>query len=227
MRWRMLRFAATLAVLAGAGCAATGKVDESQQSYQFAGPIAALKVDAHAASVTIVAADGPAKVTETLRFTGDKPATSHGLDGSTVLLTESGCSGANLRCDVEYQISVPAQTSAQVTTQAGQVTVDGLAGALNVTSDAGSVTGKGLSSARTTVTTKAGFVKLVYQSAPDDVTVSTDAGAIELKVPGDVSYAVEIAKGLGVDNVTVPRDPNSLRKISTRTNLGAVTVTPN
>ena len=73
---------------------------------------------------------------------------------------------------------------------------------------------------------KAGFVKLTYQNAPGESTVSTDAGAIELKVPGGPSYAVKITKRLGVDNVTVPQDANSPRKINIHTNVGAVTVSP-
>jgi hypothetical protein len=227
MRWRALPTVVGLAaVLALAGCSATEKVNEAKQSYQFSEPIVALKVDARAAQVSIATADGPTTVTETVRFTGDKPATTHELAGQTLRLSQSGCTGANLTCNVDYQIRVPRQAAAQVTTQSGSVAVHSLAGPLDVTSDAASVTGDGLSSSRTTVATKAGFVKLTYQNAPGESTVSTDAGAIELKVPGGPSYAVKITKRLGVDNVTVPQDANSPRKINIHTNVGAVTVSP-
>jgi hypothetical protein len=228
MSWRALPTVAALATaLALAGCNAARKVNEAKQSYQFSEPIVTLKVDARAAQVSITTGDGPTTVTETVRFTGDKPATAHELAGQTLRLTQSGCPAANLTCNVDYQIRVPRLAAAQVTTQSGSVAVHGLAGALDVTSDAASVTGDGLSSSRTTVATKAGFVKLTYQSAPAESTVSTDAGAVELKVPGGPSYAVKITKRLGVDNVTVPQNANSPRKINIRTNVGAVTVSPN
>jgi hypothetical protein len=226
MRWRALGLVSALALVTVAGCSDQGTVDQSQSSYQFSEPIGALTVNARAGKVTIGTADGPTTVTETLQFSGSKPSTSHRLDGQTLQLTDSGCPGINLRCDVAYQISVPRQAAAQVTTRAGLVTVQGLAGALNVTSDAASVSGADLASDQTTVTTKAGFVKLTYQSPPGLVNVQTDAGAIELKVPGATSYAVEVTKKVGVDNITVVRDANSTHKISIRSNVGAVSVSP-
>jgi hypothetical protein len=226
MRWRAFGLFAALVVLVLSGCTAATKVNQSQQSYQV-GSITNLKINARSASVTIATtAAGPTTVSETLRFTGDKPATTHQLVGQTFQLTETGCPGVNLRCDVEYKISVPKQTAVQISTQAGQVTVHGLAGALDVTSDAASVTGDGLSSATAKVTTKAGFVKLAYQGAPTDLSVSTDAGGIQLKLPPNASYAVQITKTVGVANVKVPKDATSPHKITAHTAVGAVTINP-
>lgn len=88
------------------------------------------------------------------------------------------------------------------------------------------MSGVDLASDQTTVITKAGFVKLTYQSPPGLVNVQTDAGAIEPKVPGAMSYAVEVTKKVGVDNITVVRYANSTHKISIRTNVRAVSVSP-
>ena len=215
-----------IGILAVAGCSDPVS-DSSEQSYEISQPVGTLAVDARAAKVTLETGDGPVTVTEILRYSNDKPATSHTVDGDTLKLSETGCgSGVNVRCDVEYQIRVPRQTAASITTQAGPVTVRGLDGRLTVATDAGTVNGDGLTSASTVVTTKAGLVKLVYAAAPDQVTAETDVGGVEVRVPGGQSYAVDISTTVGASDVSVDRDAGSAHRISVRSKVGAVRIAP-
>ena len=84
-----------------------GPTTTEELSYQIDQPVAALVVDARAASVAIVVGDGPVTVTEEHRYSKTKPVTAHHVEGQTLRLTESGCGNDNLRCDVGYRSRCP------------------------------------------------------------------------------------------------------------------------
>jgi hypothetical protein len=201
--------------------------DSTEESYEVAVPISTVVVDARTAKVTITAGDGPIAVTETRRFSGPEPQTDRIVDGQTLRLTETGCGeGVQVRCDVEYQIRLPGQTGTQVLTRAGDVSVSGVGGPLTVTTDAGLVRADGLTSDTVDVATKAGLVSLTFAEAPALVQTQTDVGAIEVRVPGDQRYAVDVSADLGASSVTVERDAGAAHRISARTRAGAVKVAP-
>src|SRR3954451_5645323 len=131
---------ATLAISVGAltACGTTGAATTTdEQSYQISQSIQALVVEARAAGGIIETGDGPVTVKETYRDGDDKPAPPHGVDGSTLRLTDTGCRTDEVRCDVEFRVHLPAKASARVTTEAGAVRMTGLAGNVTVTTQAG------------------------------------------------------------------------------------------
>ena len=222
-----VRMAATVAgmglVLAAvSGCGGSTTTDE--QSYQIAERIDALVVDARAAAVTIESGDGPVAVTETYRYADDKPATTHRVDGSTLRLTDTGCRNDDVRCSVEFRVHLPAAARAEITAQAGAVKVTGLTGNVSVSTQAGAVEGRALGGDEVIISTRAGAADLEFAQVPSTVRAATEVGAIEVRVPGGASYAVDVQTTVGSSDVSVQRDPASPHKIEVRTNVGAVKV---
>lgn len=218
----------TAAILAAVALPLAACVDVStttaELNYRIDEPVSALVVDARAAGVAIETGDGPVTVTEEHRYSRSKPTTTHAVDGRTLRLTESGCGDDELRCDVYYRIRMPMATSAEITAQAGAVTVDGLGGNLRVTTQAGAVEGRALTSAEVTIETKAGAASLEFAEAPTSVRARTSAGAVELRVPGTTAYAVDVRTSVGATVVDVEEDPASKHRIEVSTEVGAVKI---
>lgn len=192
--------------------------------YQIDQAVTALVIDARAASVAIVAGDGPVTVTEEHRYSRNKPTTAHAVDGQTLRLTESGCGDDELRCDVDYQIRMPKAMSVEITAQAGRVTVDGLGGNLRVATQAAAVEGRALRSANTTIETEAGAASLEFAVAPTLVRARSSAGGVEVRVPGTTAYAVDVRTSVGPTVVNVDKNPASKHRIDVQTDVGAVKI---
>lgn len=226
MRRGALGLTATAVVLIASGVtvAACSVTSDTRSSYEIGGTISKLDVRDPAGKVEVTAGGGPVRVTETVRYSGREPRTSHTTDSGTLRLTNGGCGGHVHVCAVDYQIRVPAATSVEITNAAGVIRLTDLAGDLNITSNAGAVEGTGLSSAHATVHDNAGHVSLRYSAAPTRVTVTDDAGAIEVRVPKDGAYAVDASTDAGQTSISVPRDPGAVRTISAHTHAGKVTI---
>jgi hypothetical protein len=221
MRSRTVVALAALALVPLAtACSSPGgtAANTQEQSYEVTEPITALVIDAQAARVIVEAGAGPVTVTEIHRYDDARPTTAHQVDGQTLTLTETGCGGDdNVRCDVEYRVRVPGATSADITAAAGDV---------SVTTQAGAIEGSGLSGDEVVVTTKAGAATLEFAEAPSMVRATTDLGAIELKMPGDRAYAVDVGTTVGASKVSVQRDDASAHRIEVKTQVGAVSIAP-
>jgi Putative adhesin len=218
-----------VALVAPAGCAEAdtrtgGSTTTDQQSYEITEPVDALVVDARAATVIVEGGDGPLTVDETYHFSDDKPATSHRVDGSTLHLTDSGCRNDDVRCDVEFRVHLPAAARTEITSQAGAVRLTGLTGDVAVSTRAGAVEGRGLGGDEVSVETQAGAARLEFARPPSTVRASTEVGAVEVRVPGDTTYAVDVQTTVGRSDISVQRDPSSAHRIQIRTSVGAVKV---
>jgi DUF4097 and DUF4098 domain-containing protein YvlB len=215
---------ATILLIPIAACAGTS---EEETSYQVEQQVTALVVNARAAAVAIEAGDGPVSVTERYRWSDAKPATAHQVNGQTLRLTESGCGGNdNVRCETQFRVRVPRGTSAEVSAQAGAVKVNGLGGDVRVTTQAGAVEASGLSADTVVVQTQAGALRLEFAEAPATLQATTELGAVTIRVPGNVAYAVDARSDVGSSRVSVREDAASPHKISVKTQVGAVTVEP-
>ena len=212
-----------IALVPLAACTAMPATTE-KLDYQIDQAVTALVIDARAASVDIVAGDGPVTVTEEHRYSRTKPTTAHAVEGQMLRLTESGCGDDELRCDVDYRIRMPKAMSAEITAQAGRVKVDGLGGDLRVATQAGAVEGRALRSANATIETAAGAASLEFAAAPTLVRARTSAGAVELRVPGTVAYAVDVRTSVGAAVVDVDKNPASKHRIEVQTDVGAVKI---
>jgi DUF4097 and DUF4098 domain-containing protein YvlB len=226
MRRSVLGLTATAVVLiaSGAAVAACSVTSETRSSYEIGGTVTKLNVRDPAGKVEVTAGDGPVRVTETVRYSDGEPRTSHTTDSGTLRLTNGGCGGRVHVCTVDYQIRVPAATSVEVTNATGVIRLTDLAGDLTITTNAGAVEGTGLSSSHATVHDNAGHVSLRYSAAPTRVSITDDAGAIEIRVPKDGAYVVDASTDAGHTSISVPRDPTATRTISAHTHAGEVTI---
>lgn len=212
-----------LTLLALPGCAIPGS-SSATQSYEIAEPVQRLVVNAEAGQVEVTSGDGPVRVTETVHYRTDKPRTTHSVEGGTLRLAGTGCADRELPCHIEIEARVPSGTVVDVTTEAGEVRLRDLAGAVTVTTQAGAVEGTSLSSERVSVTTEAGAASLQFVAPPTDVQAATELGAIVVKVPRGVAYAVQVDAEVGSADVRVDQDRSSTHKISARTQVGGVRV---
>jgi hypothetical protein len=201
-----------------------GSTTTDEVSYRIDQVVTALTIDARAAAIRIVAGDGPVTVTEKVRYSAGKPNTSHRVDGQMLRLSETGCGDDDARCQVEYQIRAPGAVSADITTQAGAVTVDGLAGDVHITTEAGAVEARALTGDEVIVKTEAGAASLEFAEAPALIRTTTGLGAVAVRVPGATAYAVDVRTSVGTSAVGVDRDPASAHRIEVHTEVGAVSI---
>ena len=207
--------------LALAGCRYGTQPNREDNTYHLTEKVSHLVLTGHAGGIEVVAGDGPVEVHERLQYDDTKPTTSHRVDGDTLrLAAEDACR----RCTVHYTIRVPAATSVDVTTEAGAITIRDITGDLSLKTDAGAIRGTGLGSAHTTAKTEAGALALAYTSVPTDVDGRSDAGAVDIKVPGGTTYAVDATTDAGHRTVDVQTSDAATHKIKAHTNAGAITV---
>jgi DUF4097 and DUF4098 domain-containing protein YvlB len=203
------------------GCALAGPESTDVRSYAIGGQVRGLDLVSQAGAVEVRAVGGSPRVTETVRYRGPLPVTSHDLKDGTLELRNDKCSN----CSVSYLVEVPAGTTVHVHTDAGAVRLTGMSGDLTVETDAGEIDGTGLGSAHTVATSRAGKISLGYQADPSTVDAKTTAGAVEIHLPGTGSYAVDAGTRAGNTTIGVPTNPEATRKISAHTEAGSVAVT--
>jgi DUF4097 and DUF4098 domain-containing protein YvlB len=143
-----------------------------------------------------------------------------------VLDVRGGCTGLGI-CAVGYTITVPPGTAVAVTTSTGSVEANGLDGEVDVTTSTGSIELTGLRSARVGAEASTGSVELVFAAPPSDVRARTSTGSVEVVVPADgTAYAVATSTSVGSNEVSVPVDSSSPRRIEAQVSTGAIEVRP-
>ncbi|MCL9796758.1 DUF4097 family beta strand repeat-containing protein, partial [Frankia sp. AgKG'84/4] len=107
----------------------------------------------------------------------------------------------------------------------GDVTVDRPGGDLEATSSAGDVHIADSHAQRVDASTSAGDVFLDAATAPDDITLHTAAGSVEVYLPPDApSYHTDLHTSAGTRDVSIGRDPHAPRRLSASTFAGDITV---
>ncbi|MFE3853476.1 DUF4097 family beta strand repeat-containing protein [Streptomyces griseorubiginosus] len=222
--------AAVLALAAGVlatGCEVGQEGSKSTStSYDVKGTVSALDVRTPGGDIKVVAGDGTeVRVTEKVTYSGDKPETEHTTRGGTLLLTPGdGCleDGGSSKCTVDYTLEVPKALAAVLDSKGGDVSVSGLAGALEVKSGGGKVTADRVTSKRFTVDGNGGAIDARFTTAPDTVDIDTRAGDVSVQVPGAEAYAVKATSNGGSSKVDIKTDPAAARKITLHTDGGDV-----
>ncbi|MFJ9178100.1 DUF4097 family beta strand repeat-containing protein [Streptomyces sp. NPDC102360] len=228
---RAARAAVLCVTLAATGTLLTacgGSADEEKSaggSYTVGGKVTALSVTTPGGDIEVIAGDGDGiKVTEKIRYTGEKPKTEHTTSGGTLTLTPGdGCgpAGGPGSCKVSYRVEVPRAVSAALDSSGGDVTVTGLAGSIAVEAGGGKVRADDVAAKSLRVSAKGGSVQAGFTSAPSNVDVDTKAGNVTVRVPNE-AYAVQVSAKGGSEKVGVRTDPASNHKISLTTDGGSV-----
>jgi hypothetical protein len=196
-------------------------------TYRIDEPVGAVNLDARSGSITVTAGPGPVGVTEQLYYTDDRPATSHQVTGDTLALREDGCAhlrSVNGRCEVNWEIHAPAGTALSLATSAGMISVTGFAGPVELSTHSGGIKAHRLSARTVSAESNAGGVRLAFVAPPDQVTATTDAGGVEIELPGGISYAVRADTATGTPDVDVARDADSSHQITARTGAGSIEI---
>ncbi len=128
-------------------------------------------------------------------------------------------------CKVAFRVTVPAEFDVTASTDNGGVSIDGVAGDIDVDTDNGSIEGSTLASTSVVARTSNGRVRLVFDAAPTMVEADTDNGAISIRVPDDgTAFNVDAKSDNGKVDVGVRTDPESDRHVTARSSNGAIEV---
>lgn len=146
--------------------------------------------------------------------TSDGSAVLHDLTGAVTVHTSDG--HLSLR-----DISGPVDGS----TSDGGIDATGLSARSTFQTRDGSLRATGLSSPNVTAESSDGSVELVFDRPPSTVTAQSRDGSVEVRVPDDgTAYRVSTDVSDGHEDVSVPTDPASPRRIDVRTSDGSITV---
>ncbi len=188
--------------------------------------ISAVHVDVSAGSIRVEGGERRSVAVErTARWTGPKPRIEQRVEGTTLVI-EARCPDApsSDRCEVSYDIRVPADTNVRAETGAGDVRAAGVAGRAVLRAGAGEVAGTALRSRRVEASTSAGGVELSFTEPPQRVRAVSEAGDVTVLVPGPRTYRVVARTSVGSVDVDVRTDPDAPRVVRARTSAGSVHV---
>lgn len=164
------------------------------------------------------------QITEKVRHSIGRPTIAETSTDDGVLLT-GDCAWYSSTCQVSFQVTVPAGLSIEATTSAGDITVHGATGRVQLSTSAGDVAATGLRSESVSARSSAGDVELAFDAPPTSVTVRSSAGDVDVDVPpADGGYRVKVSTSAGDQHVDVPVDPRSSRVVDATTSAGDVVV---
>lgn len=239
----LLAVVVALSALAGShGSPATTRQHDTS-SYSVLGHVRTLVVTAHLGDVRVTGSTtDTVSVTQHLVFQDRAPTVRHRLAAGTLSLT-SHCPAGEF-CSVSYDITVPRATALRITDEFGAVRLSSLVGQVTVTVDAGqidlsslsgsvealtragSIIGQQMSSSRADLRVSTGEIDVSFSAPPTAISATTDLGAVILHVPNTVAYDVTTSAGVGHIGVSVTQNTAAPRTITTRTDIGSITIEP-
>jgi DUF4097 and DUF4098 domain-containing protein YvlB len=185
-----------------AACDHDGVASTDSEETVYDDTISRIQVDSKSGNIEFAAAEGSqVKVTREFKWTREKPASAEVVDDGTLRVELVGCeSWSSTNCGISYRFEVPSGMEIEATTAAGNITVIGLSGKLDLETKAGNVEGAGLTTDEMDAKTRAGNVELRFVGGTEQIKAHTDAGNV------DVHFAVppvNIDVGTNAGNVTV------------------------
>jgi hypothetical protein len=218
---------------------------QEEHVYGFKGK--ALSIDLTIGEVQIVpgADDDQITVRRRLTYGLRRPHVEERIDGETFRVSDSDCAIAvGAPCHVKWLLQVPRNLHVAITTKSGDITVSGLAGAVNLTSTSGavkaralsgqalqllshegSVTGTDIRSTHVVATSQSGDISLGFRTPPKLVRGQTKTGSVGVVLPdGDETYKIVAVTVSGSKTITARHDPDADRSINVKSETGAVTV---
>jgi hypothetical protein len=191
--------------------------------HQITSRVSTLVVTSQVGSVSVTGGSGSTTtVTEESTYSSKPPVTTRTVSGGT--LTVSYTCPVELVCSVSYDIQVPRAAAVQVTAQAGEIMLSGLAGQVTAKADAGLITATGLTGTSASLTTDVGGITADFASAPATIAAVARVGAITLRVPTGATYAVTTNATVGKATVSIPQAPSAPHTITATTDVGAILV---
>jgi DUF4097 and DUF4098 domain-containing protein YvlB len=241
---------AVLAVtLAGWGglqvvAATTGGASHDRHRTMLPASVRHLTIDTNSGDVTVTAAAVSRPIVRThVASSFVEPDLDRHVHGYTAAI-HAGCPGylGTASCHVTFRVQVPADTDISVRTGSGQLTVEGVAGAVRANSgsgdvrtrnlagpvrlqtSSGTVTGTGLRADSVRASTSSGDVTLGFADGPRTVQAGTSSGGVTIAVPPAAAYRVRADTSSGDKVLRVRTDPQATRTIRAHTASGDITV---
>jgi hypothetical protein len=199
---------------------------QASAAYTVSAPVSSLVVASELGAVTITGSQrSTVSVTEQVQFSDRPPVMTRTVTGKTLTL-DYRCPNESL-CAASYDIQVPRDLAVRVSSDNGEIRLSALAGPVQASSHLGLISASGLTSSTASFTSSLGEIDAVFTAAPATVHATTNNGAINIRVPGTVSYDVKVTPGgLGSAIVTVPRSSSSRHVIDATCDLGSVLIGP-
>lgn len=186
------------------------------------------------------------EVRRTMRFSGPKPIVEERADAKGASITSHCAALTKWVCAISYQIAVPDDYVINLHASSGAVGVRGVTmerlgievasgsahmedvtGPVKITSASGSITGTRLGVPEFTARLASGRTDVDFALPPQLVTVAASSGAVTLRLPAtEGAYGVEIQTASGAEEIQVPTDPASERRVTVSTSSGKVEVLP-
>lgn len=127
--------------------------------------------------------------------------------------------------EARLRLRLPRVTPARVELRAGEVSLWGSAGDLELLTETATIAGRELSGGHVTARSSAGDVNLHFTAAPERLAISAGPGSVTVVLP-DGRYAVEVesADPASVPRVDVPTDPTAPSAVLVRGAGGPVQI---
>ncbi len=238
------RLASAIVVVGMAGVFTTVGARQTRTTFAVPDPITAVEVESEAGAVdVVVAGDRGTTIVQTARALLGGPTIEQSVvDG--VLRLRASCPrlGAAV-CQVDYRLELPPTLPVRVRTGRGDVSVEDMAGAVDVTSTEGSISlarTSGPVTARTSqgsvegvdlappfldASTRGGPISVSLAKPAGRVDVQSRSGSVDLALPAD-RYRVETATGRGRPDIGVVVDATSGYVVRATTVAGGVRIRP-
>ncbi|MCH7229395.1 DUF4097 domain-containing protein [Glycomyces sp. L485] len=183
-------------------------------SEDFQRAVANVDVDVSMGAVNLTSDDdGGFGVHRESTWRGDAPAITEEWVDDDSFAVDAECDtgfpidfGVDL-CSVEYWMSLPSGTAADVRTDLADIRADGLDGEMRLLSSAGTIEAERLRTTETVVENSVGDVSLRFAEVLGDVTVTTSVGNVTIVVPDDgTTYEVRFESSIGEQNIDIATD---------------------
>jgi putative adhesin len=244
---RLLVTVALLALLVLWLFARFGPTSSEQRSFTMDPGTTRLTVEVGTGWVRLTPSDdSQIQVQRTVRSGWPDPQIEERTDGSHAVI-EASCPGLLPgRCEVRYDIAVPAghdveleastgdldvrgieARSLRTTVSTGRTTLVDVDAPLEIRASTGDVSASGLRSDQVTADVSTGSVELDFATAPTDVTVSASSGDVTLELPqAGNPYRVQVSTSSGDERIGVPTDLRSPRSVAVTASSGDIAVRP-
>jgi hypothetical protein len=214
--------------------------------YKFTGKAVTMELSVGEVQIVPSSVDDQISVRRRLTYGLRRPFVEERLDGDFFKVRDGDCAmPVGAACHVRWLLQVPQNVALAITTKTGDITVRGMAGAVNLTStsgavtaraltgqavqllsDRGAVSGTNLRSTHVVATSQNGDITLAFRTPPKLAWGHTRAGSVAVLLPeGDDSYKVVAESGPGsLKNIAVHLDDTSRLRIDVKSHEGPVSV---
>ncbi|MDP9845707.1 DUF4097 family beta strand repeat-containing protein [Streptosporangium lutulentum] len=193
-----------------------GGGEEAVSSYDVTDTVSALDISSGAGEIVInESSRSGIRVTETIHWRNEKPATEHPVDAGTLTLRNKCVSF----CSVDYKVEIPKGVEVKLDTGSGTVTLRGLTGGVSAATGSGNIEANALGAKQFVAAVGSGDIQAKFAVMPDKVDLETGSGDVTARLPQG-AYNVTTRTGSGSQTVEVTKDPSAPRTVSVQTGSG-------